>query len=168
MYFVKIHPTMSSEYIFVGNSIKLLEVTRRDKQLLKLSKTCSTLINLSSIYVNPNFLCNNKDSYIWFQTAAIVCILSLTLPKTKVLCRRWRIFIDFLLIFGKLMIASIVLFICRLNKIVLNFRVFKSMAFFGHFLFLFSLLNVNFIHTNTILYTNFYTNFCNYRIMFDK
>ena len=163
------HPTMSSEYIFVGNSIKLVEVTTRDKQLLKLSKTCSTLINLSSIYVNPNFLCKNKDSYAWFQTAAIVWFLSLTLPKTKVLCRRLRIFIHFLLIFGKLMIASIVLFICLLNKIVLNFKVFKLMAFFlAFFMFLFSLLNVNFIHTNTILYTNFYTNFCNYRIMFDK
>ena len=133
--FVKMHSTMSSEHFFIGNSInKFVEVTTRDKQLLKLSKTCSTLINLSSVYVNPNFLCKNKDSYAWFQTAAIVWFLSLTLPKTKVLCRRLRIFIHFLLIFGKLMIASIVLFICLLNKIVLNFKVFKLMAFFWHFL----------------------------------
>ena len=69
------HPTMSSEYIFVGNSIKLVEVTTRDKQLLKLSKTCSTLINLSSVYVNPNFLCKNKGSYPWSQTALIVWFL---------------------------------------------------------------------------------------------
>ena len=51
------------------------------------------------------------------------------------------------------MIASIVLFIYLLNKIVLNFKVFKLMAF-SAFLFYFY---VNFIHTNTILYTNFVT-----------
>ena len=74
---------MTSEYFFVGNSInKLVQVTTRDKQLLKLSKTCSTLINLSSIYINPNILYKNKDSYTWFQTAAIVWFLSLTLSKT--------------------------------------------------------------------------------------
>ena len=33
------------------------------------------------------------------------------------------------------------------------------MVFFGIFIFLFSLVNVNFIHTNTILYINFLTNF---------
>ena len=33
------------------------------------------------------------------------------------------------------------------------------MVFLAFFIFLFSLVNVNFIHTNTILYTNFYTNF---------
>ena len=125
---------MTSEYFFVGNSInKLVQVTTRDKQLLKLSKTCSTLIKLSSIYVNPNFLYENKDSYTWFQTAAIVWFLSLTLSKTKVLCRYLRIFIHFSLIFGKLMIASIVLFIYLLNKIVLNFKVFKLMAFLAFF-----------------------------------
>ena len=161
VYFVKMHQTMTSEYFFVGNSInKLVQVTTRDKQLLKLSKTCSTLIKLSSIYVNPNFLYENKDSYTWFQTAAIVWFLSLTLSKTKVLCRYLRIFIHFSLIFGKLMIASIVLFLYLLNKIVLNFKVFKLMAFFlAFFIFLFSLLNLSFIHANTILYTNFYTNF---------
>ena len=67
------HPTMSSEYFFVSNNInKLVKVTTKDKQLLKSSKPCSILINLSSVYVNPNFLCKNKDSYTWFQTAAIV------------------------------------------------------------------------------------------------
>ena len=129
---------MTSEYFFVGNSInKLVQVTTRDKQLLKLSKTCSTLINLSSIYINPNILYKNKDSYTWFQTAAIVWFLSLTLSKTKVLCRYLRIFIHFSLIFGKLMIASIVLFIYLLNKIVLNFKVFKW--FFWHFLYFYFL-----------------------------
>ena len=73
LYFVKMHPTMTSEYFFVSNSInKFVEVTTRDKQLLKLSKTCSILINLSSVYVNPNFLYKKKDSFTWFQTAAIV------------------------------------------------------------------------------------------------
>ena len=65
------HPTMSSEYIFVGNSIKLVEVTTRDKQLLKLSKTCSTLIKIKTA------------SYTWSQTAATVRFLSLTLSKTR-------------------------------------------------------------------------------------
>ena len=49
------------------------------------------------------------------------------------------------------MIASIVLFTYLLNKIVLNFKVFKLMAFLTFFIFLFYLLNVDFIHTNTIL-----------------
>ena len=57
------------------------------------------------------------------------------------------------------MITSIVLFVYLLNKIILNFKVFKSMAFFGIFYIFFSLLNVNFIHTSTILFTNFYANF---------
>ena len=57
------------------------------------------------------------------------------------------------------MIASIVLFIYLLNKIVLNFKVFKLMTFWAFFIFLFSLLDLNVIRTNTILYTNFYTNF---------
>ena len=39
------------------------------------------------------------------------------------------------------MIASIVLFIYVLNKIVLNFKVFKLMTFWAFFIFLFSLLN---------------------------
>ena len=117
LYFVKMHPTMPSEYFFVSNSInKFVEVTTRDKQLLKLSKTCSILTNLSSIYLNPNVLCKKKDSFTWFQIAAIVWFLSLTLSKTKVLCRYLRIFIHFSLIFGKLMIASIVLFIYLLKK----------------------------------------------------
>ena len=57
------------------------------------------------------------------------------------------------------MIANTVLFIYLLNKIVLSFKVFKLIAFLAIVIFLFSLLNVNFIHTNTIVYTNFYTNF---------
>ena len=78
LYFVKMHPTMPSEYFFVSNSIKkFVEVTTRDKQLLKLSKTCSILINLSSVYVNPSFLYKKKDSFTWFQIAAIVWFLSL-------------------------------------------------------------------------------------------
>ena len=117
---------MPSEYFFVSNSInKFVEVTTRHKQLLKLSKTCSILINLSSVYINPNVLCKKKDSFKWFRTSPIVWFLSLSLSKTKVLCRYLRIFIHFSLIFGKLMIASIVLFIHLLNKIVLNFKVFK-------------------------------------------
>ena len=57
------------------------------------------------------------------------------------------------------MIASIVLFTYLLNKIVLHFKVFKLMAFLTFFIFSFYLLNVDFIHTDTILYANFYTNF---------
>ena len=59
------------------------------------------------------------------------------------------------------MIVSIALFTYLLNKIVLNFKGFKFMAFLTLFIFLFYLLNVGigFIHTNTILYTHFYTNF---------
>ena len=114
---------MSSEYFFVGNSInKFVKATTRDTQLLKLSKNCSTLINVSSVYVNPNFLFKNKDSHTWFQTAAVVWFLSLTLSKPKILCTHLRIFIHFKLIFGKLMIASIVLFIYLFNKIVLSFK----------------------------------------------
>ena len=68
---------MSSEYFFVGNSInRFVKVTTRDRQLLKLSvkvsnclSTFSTLINLSSVYFNPNLLCKNKDTCTWFQTA---------------------------------------------------------------------------------------------------
>ena len=48
------------------------EVLAISKSLLKLSKTCSISINLSRGFVNPNFLCTKKDSYTWFQTAAIV------------------------------------------------------------------------------------------------
>ena len=109
LYFAKMHPTMPSEYFFVSNSInKLVEVTTRDKQLLKFDKTCSILINLSSVYVNPNFLYKKKDSFTWFQIAAIVWFLSLTLSKT--LCRYLRILIHFSWIYGNLMIGSIVLF----------------------------------------------------------
>ena len=139
IYFVKMHPAVRSEYLFVSNSInKFVEVTTRDKQLQKLSKTCTILINLSSVYVNPKFLRKKKHSFTSFQTAAIVWFLSLTLSKTKVLCRYLRIFIHFSLIFGKLMIASIVLFLYLLNKIVLNFKVFKLMAFW-HFLYFYFL-----------------------------
>ena len=56
------------------------------------------------------------------------------------------------------MIASIALFTYLLNKIVLDSKVFKFMAFLT-FIFLFYLLNLDFIHTDTILYTKFYTNF---------
>ena len=108
-YFAKMHPTMPSEYFFVSHSInKFVKVTTRDKQLLKFNKTCSILINLSSVYVNPNFLYKKKDSFTWFQIAAIVWFLSLTLSKTKVLCRYLRIFIHFSLIFGKLIIANFI------------------------------------------------------------
>ena len=79
--------------------------------------------------------------------------------KTKFLCRYLRIFIHFSLIFGKLMIASIVLFLYLLHKIVLNFKTLKLMSFLAFFIFPFSLLNANFIHTNILLYTNSYTNF---------
>ena len=79
--------------------------------------------------------------------------LSLTLSKTNVLCRYLRIFIHFLLIFGKLVIASIVLFIYILNKILSNFKVFKLMAFLAFFIFYFLFF------TNIFLYTNSYTNF---------
>ena len=57
------------------------------------------------------------------------------------------------------MIAIIVLFTYLLKKIVLDVKVFKLMTFLAFFIFSFYLLNVDFIHTNTILYTNFYTNF---------
>ena len=59
------------------------------------------------------------------------------------------------------MIASIVLYIYIyiLNKMVLNCRVLKLMAFFAFSLFLFSLLNAKFIYANIFLYTNSYTNF---------
>ena len=63
------------------------------------------------------------------------------------------------LIFGKLMTVSIALFIYLLNKTFLNLKVFKLMAFLAFFIFLFSLLNANFIHTNIFSYTNSYTNF---------
>ena len=123
------HSTKSREYFIVGNSInKFFKVTRRDTQLLKLSKTCSTLINLSSVYVNPNFLCKNKDSYTWFQTAATMWFFSFTLPKIKILHKNLRISKHFSLIFSKLMIASIALFIHLFNKIVLNFKILKLMA----------------------------------------
>ena len=160
LYLVKMHPTMLSENFNVSNSInKFAEVTARDKLLLKLSKICSIWINLSSAYVSPKFLCKNKDNYTWFQTVAIVWFLSVTLSKTKVLSRYLRIFLHFSLNFWELMITSIVLFIYLLNKIVLNFKVFKLMAFLAFFTFLFSLSNANFIYINTFLYINFYTNF---------
>ena len=57
------------------------------------------------------------------------------------------------------MIVSIVLFIYLLNKVVLNFKVFKLIGFMAFFILLLSLSNANFIHANTFLYTNIYTNF---------
>ena len=75
--------------------------------------TCSTLIY-------PNFLCKNKDSYTTFQIAAVVWFLSLTLSKTKILCRHLRFFTHFSLILEKSVIASIALFTYLSNKIVLN------------------------------------------------
>ena len=42
-----------------------------------------------------------------------------------------------------------------MNKIVVDFNVFELMAFLAFFIFSISLLNVNFIHANTILYTSF-------------
>ena len=61
--------TMASEYfLLVMVLTNLPKVITRDTQLLKLSKTCSALINLPSDYVNSKFLCKNKDSYTWFQT----------------------------------------------------------------------------------------------------
>ena len=42
-----------------------------------------------------------------------------------------------------------------MNKIVVDFNAFELMAFLAFFIFSNSLLNVNFIHANTILYTNF-------------
>ena len=60
-YFVKMNPTFLGEYLFDGGSLKkCVEVTTRDNKLLNLSKTCSALINLSSVYINPYFLCKNK------------------------------------------------------------------------------------------------------------
>ena len=57
LYFLKMHPTIPSEYFFDSNSInKFVKVATGDRQLLKLCTTYSMLINLSSVYVNPNFL----------------------------------------------------------------------------------------------------------------
>ena len=62
------HPTMSSEYFFVGKNIKkFVKVTTRDTQLLKLSKTCNTLRNLSSVYVNPTFCVKIKTAIHGFR-----------------------------------------------------------------------------------------------------
>ena len=59
---------MPSEYFFVSNSInKFVKVATRDKQLVKLSKNCSILINLSSVYVNPNFLYKKKTAMHGFR-----------------------------------------------------------------------------------------------------
>ena len=54
---------------------------------------------------------------------------------------------------------SIVLFTDLLNKIVLNFKVFKLLAFLTFFIFFFYLLNADFIYANSNLYTNCYTDF---------
>ena len=79
--------------------------------------------------------------------------LSLTFSKNFMQAR--ESFVHFSLISGKLMIANIFLFTYLLNKIVLNFKVFKLMAFLnGFFKFLFYLRNVDFIYTSTILYIN--------------
>ena len=146
--------------MFVCNSInRLVRVTIQDTHLLKLSvkvsnglSTCSILIKLSTIYFNLNFLNINNDSYTWFQ-ATTVWFLSLTFSKNFMQAR--ESFVHFSLISGKLMIANIFLFTYLLNKIVLNFKVFKLMAFLnGFFRFLFYLRNVDFIYTSTILYIN--------------
>ena len=61
LYFVKMHLTMRSEYFFVSNSInKFVEVTARDKQLLKFC-----LFNANFIHANI-FLYTN--SYTNFAT----------------------------------------------------------------------------------------------------
>ena len=57
------------------------------------------------------------------------------------------------------MIVGTVLFTYLLNRIVLDFKVSKFMVFWTLFIFLFYLLKVDFMHTNTNLYTNFYNNF---------
>ena len=57
------------------------------------------------------------------------------------------------------MIVGTVLFTYLLNRIVLDFKVSKFMVFWTLFIFLFYLLKVDFMHTNTSLYTNFYNNF---------
>ena len=89
LYFVKTHKTILSEYFFVSKSInKFVEATTSDKQLLKLSKTCSILINLASMSIQT--FCVS-----WFQAATIVWFLLSTLSKIKVLCRYLRIFIHF-------------------------------------------------------------------------
>ena len=64
------------------------------------------------------------------------------------------------------MIASIILFIYLLNKIALDFKVFKLIAFLTYFVFLFCLLNGDFIHTSIVLYTNCYTNFVTKELCF--
>ena len=94
---------MWSEYFFVSNSInKFVEVTTRDKQLLKLRKTCSILINLSSVYVNPNFLHKKKDSFTWFQIAAIVWFLSLTFFKNQSFMQVFENFYTFFINFWEI------------------------------------------------------------------
>ena len=82
---------MSSEYVFVGNSIdRFVEAITRVTQLWKLSvkvpnglSTCKPLIYLFSVSSNPNFLYKNKEIETWFQIAAMVWFLSLILSKTK-------------------------------------------------------------------------------------
>ena len=120
---------------FVVTISRFVKKTTRNTQLLKLNikvvnglSTCSSLINLSSISLNHTF-CVKIGSYTWFQIAAVVWFLALTLSKTKILCRHLRILFHFSLIFGKLVIPSIILFTNLLNKIVLNFKVFEWLAF---------------------------------------
>ena len=138
--------------VFVVNRInRFFKVTTRDTHLLKLSdKVSNGLSDLSRVYFYPDFLRKNKYSYTWSQIAPILCFLSLTLSKTKILYRHLRIFIHFSFIFGKFNDCKhcfIPIFVkYKLNKIVLNFKVFKFMAFLTFLIFLFYLLNIDFIH----------------------
>ena len=108
VYFVKMHQTMTSECFFVGNSInKLVQVTTRDKQLLKLRKTCSTLIK--------------KDSQLYmvsdYCSSAVFIINSLENQSSM---QAFENVYTFFINFWEIMIASIVLFIYLSNKIVLK------------------------------------------------
>lgn len=102
---------------------RFVKVTIRDTQLLKLSVKSWQWSSLIQIFFAK------KGSQTWFQVAVIVCFLSLTLPKTKTFCRYLRIFIYVSLNIRKLVIRSIVLFTHLLNKIVLNVKVFRLLAF---------------------------------------
>ena len=109
VYFVKMHPTMMSEYFFVGNSInKLVQVTTRDKQLLKFEQ-------------NLQHLNKNKDSQLYMVSdccnSAVFVINSF---KNQSSMQAFENVYTFFINFWEIMIASIVLFIYLLNKIVLK------------------------------------------------
>ena len=88
LYFVKMHKTILSEYFFVSKSINKFAEATSDKQLLKLSKTCSILIDLASMSIQTLCFmvsgCHNS----------VVFVIN-SLSKIKVLCRYLRIFIHF-------------------------------------------------------------------------